>query len=146
MSSGPRSVQTVGKFDDRLRHLRAGIRPVKALMTLALAVLATGCATEPTHYSWGYYEELIYDAQASPKPRTPQVQAHLLEKNRGAARAAHKPLPPGWHAHLSSLYARIGRADLAREELLAEKAEFPESATFVDRLLENLAASSEKPQ
>jgi len=146
MVSGPNSAQIVGKCDDRSRYLRAGARPVKALFILALAVLATACATPPTHYAWGYYEDLIYYAQALPESRTPQAQAHLFEKNRAAARAAHKPLPPGWHAHLSSLYVQIGRADLAREELLAEKAEFPESTTFVNRLLANLAASSEQPQ
>jgi len=47
-------------------------------------------------------------------------------------------MPPGWHAHLGYLYYELGQRDQARQELLTEKAEFPESKVFMDRLLANL--------
>lgn len=47
-------------------------------------------------------------------------------------------MPPGWHAHLGYLYYQVGKSDQARQELMTEKAEFPESAVFVDRLLANV--------
>ena len=50
----------------------------------------------------------------------------------------NKPVPPGFHAHLGYLYYQLGKADAARQELQTEKAEFPESAVFMDRLLANL--------
>ena len=50
-------------------------------------------------------------------------------------------MPPGWHAHLGYLYYRLGKADQARQEFQTEKAEFPESAVFMNRLLSNLDRS-----
>jgi hypothetical protein len=112
---------------------------------LALALGASGCATKvPTRYAWGGYEDVIYAAWAKPGTLPPDAQLDLLQKDREAARAANQKLPPGWHAHVGYLYHAMGRADLAREELLAEKTEFPESATFVDRLLSNMSRPAEK--
>ena len=47
-------------------------------------------------------------------------------------------MPPGWHAHLGYLYFELGKSDQARQEFETEKANFPESAVFMDRLLANL--------
>jgi hypothetical protein len=113
---------------------------IAARVLAGCAVLSmTACVTAPpTMYAWGSYEELIYTAAAKPGTLTPEAQADLLEKDRQTAQAAGRPLPPGWRAHLATLYAESGQLDLAEQELLAEKAAFPESATLVDRLLANL--------
>jgi hypothetical protein len=102
--------------------------------TLALA----GCAAHPTQYSWGSYEELIYASYLSRSDVPAEKQIATLEKDYQAARAANQRLPPGWHAHLAYLYYETGKTDQARQELLTEKAEFPESTVFMDRLLANL--------
>jgi hypothetical protein len=112
---------------------------------LALAALLAGCVTPPpTRYAWGGYEDLLYVAQARPGTLTAEAEIDQLEKDRALADANHQRLPPGWHAQLATLYLQAGRADHAREELLAEKTAFPESATLVDRLLANLAAAAAK--
>jgi hypothetical protein len=121
-------------------------RQVGALATLAaLVALTSGCATQgPTLYAWGSYEDLIYVTQAKPGALTPEAQIDQLQKDRQTALGQNKRLPPGWHVQLAALYQQTGRMDLAREELLAEKSAFPEAATFVDRLLGNMAASGVK--
>jgi hypothetical protein len=120
-------------------------RAARALLAVALAALASGCVTPPmSRYAWGGYEDVIYVAETKPGTLPPEAQVQQLERDREAARATHQRLPPGWHAHLSYLYYQMGRADLAREELLAEKTEFPEAATFVDHLLANLAGGAPK--
>jgi hypothetical protein len=117
----------------------------RGIAALGLAALAAGCATAPpTRYAWGGYEDVLYVAQARPGSQTPEAAIDQLEKDRALANANHQRLPPGWHAQLATLYLQAGRADHAREELLAEKSEFPESATLVDRLLANLAANAAK--
>ena len=124
------------------------MRLTTAARATALALLATlpaGCTNPPARYAWGRYEELIYTAQAKPGLLTPAAQAEQLERDGAAAHAAHQPLPPGWHAQLGYLYFQSGRADLARRELLAEKAAFPESATLVDCLLAKLSEQAEPP-
>jgi hypothetical protein len=120
-------------------------RAARVLTVVAVALLAAACATPaPARYAWGSYEDVIYTAQAQPGTLPPAAQIEQLEKDRLAARAAQQRLPPGWHAQLGYLYYQLGRADIAREELLAEKTEFPEAATFVDRLLANLAGGAAK--
>ena len=109
------------------------------LYLVAAAAVLAGCATPPrTLYTWGSYEELIYSSHASPGKVAPEQQVEILEKDYQVARSANKRMPPGWHAHLGYLYYQLGKPDQARQELLTEKAEFPESAVFMDRLLANL--------
>jgi hypothetical protein len=109
------------------------------LQWLAAGMLAlAGCAAQPTQYSWGNYEEVIYASYVSRSDVPAEKQIETLEKDYQAARAANRRVPPGWHAHLAYLYYETGKLDQARQELLTEKAEFPESSVFVDRLLANL--------
>ena len=101
-------------------------------------VALVGCAAGPTQYSWGSYEELIYASYLSPSDVPAAKQIETLENDYQVARSANRRLPPGWHAHLGYLYYEVGKVDQARQELLTEKAEFPESTVFMDRLLANL--------
>ena len=108
---------------------------------LAGVLLLGGCATatQQNLYAWGSYEELIYASYVHPGAMPPERQVEALERDFQKARAANQRLPPGWHAHLGYLYYELGKLDQARQELQTEKAEFPESAVFADRLLANLA-------
>jgi hypothetical protein len=109
-------------------------------LTLASAVLAlAGCATRaPTIYQWGNYEDLVYTSHAAPGDVPPEKQVEILEADYQKARAGDARMPPGWHANLGYLYFELGKTDQARQELLTEKTQFPESRVFVDRLLANL--------
>lgn len=109
----------------------------RAVRLVALIALLTGCA-KPTLYYWGQYEELIYVTYTAPGKAATEMQIEKLEQDYQKARAANKRVPPGFHAYLGYLYFQLGKVDAARQELETEKAEFPESAVFVDRLLTNL--------
>src|SRR5262249_26995923 len=113
---------------------RAGWRP--AFLMLA-AALAAGCGRPPL-YSWGQYQELIYRSSPAPRAVSPAVQIEKLEADYQKARSENKPVPPGFHAHLGFLYFQLGKLDQAQQQLETEKAQFPESAVFMDRLLSNL--------
>lgn len=114
------------------------MRAVPLLLILA-ACLLTSCATAPASiYSWGTYEDLIYASYVSPSDVPAEKQVEQLEKDYQVARTGNHRMPPGWHAHLGALYYQLGKPDQARQELMTEKAEFPESSVFVDRLIANL--------
>jgi hypothetical protein len=117
---------------------------VKKLLTLGILVIFSawlpGCASPPL-YSWGSYEELIYASYAAPGKVSPEMQVEKLEKDYQKARAANKRVPPGFHAHLGCLYFQLGKLDQAKQEFETEKANFPESAVFMDRMLANLKKS-----
>ncbi len=102
---------------------------------LVLSIAATGCASQSTLYSWGRYEDLIYQSYAKPGAVPPEKQIEALEADYQKARSANKRVPPGWHAQLGYLYFQIGKLDQAQQEFKTEKAEFPESAVYMDRLL-----------
>ena len=113
-----------------------------AAAALAAALLLGGCAAQQTThalYHWGSYEDLIYASYSGAGNMPPERQIEALELDLQKARAANQRLPPGWHAHLGYLYYELGKMDQARQELQLEKAEFPESMVFTDRLLTNLA-------
>lgn len=115
------------------------LSPFARLSAGALCLLLfSACAGPRERYAWGSYEELIYLAWARPGEFSPQAQIDKLQEEFDRARAAGKPLPPGWHAHLGALYYQLGQSDQAREQLQMEKAEFPESVVLVDTLLHNL--------
>ncbi len=105
-----------------------------ALATLTLA----GCAAQPTIYYWGNYQALLYQSYHEPGGVPPVQQVELLERDYQQALAKHARMPPGWHAHLGVQYFKLGKVDDAVRELHTEKAEFPESSVFVDRLLANI--------
>ncbi len=115
------------------------------LLPLVLLALLAGCASgPPALYTWGGYENQIYATYARPGEMPPERQAEGLEKDYQAARAANRRMPPGWHAHLGYVYYQLGRVDQAEQELRTEKAEYPESAVFVDRLMTNLKRPASK--
>jgi len=106
-------------------------------LLLALPLLITGC--QSTVYSWGHYEDLVYVTYAKPGALPPEAQALKLEEDLQKAAAANKPVPPGFHAYLGYLDYQLGKLELAREEFEKEKAQFPESTVFMDRMLSRLA-------
>ena len=108
-------------------------------LSVALVVAAgllVGCQS-PSIYYWGHYENLIYVAYTKPDKATPEAQVQVMEEDQHKAVSANKPLPPGFHAHLGNLYYQMGKYDLAVAEFQKEKAQFPESTVFMDRLIAN---------
>jgi hypothetical protein len=65
----------------------------------------------------------------------PEAQITQLEEDYQKARAANKSVPPGYHAHLGFLYFQVGKPDQALQSLQTEKALFPESTVYMDRLI-----------
>ena len=107
------------------------------------AALLGGCASRPaTLYSWGSYEEGIYASYVGRNDYPVEKQISQLEEDYQEARSDNGRMPPGWHAHLGYLYYEAGKLDQARQEFLTEKSAYPESAVFVDRLLNNLSKAS----
>jgi hypothetical protein len=105
------------------------------VILLAAAVLA-GCAgRKPLLYHWGSYEEQIY-AMYSDTGKVPiEEQLQDLERDYQAARAANEAVPPGYHAHVGYLYFQLGKIDQALQSFATEKALFPESTVYMDRLI-----------
>jgi hypothetical protein len=104
---------------------------------LAGASLLTGCVSQPQSlYYWNGYQEQVY-AHFKGDGSSPEAQVAALEASLQEARAKDRALPPGFHAHLGMLYAELGKSDQVRQQFETEKTLFPESAPYMDLLLNN---------
>jgi hypothetical protein len=107
-------------------------------LLLILPLWLVGCASQPTLYAWGHYEELIYLSYARPNQADPLMQIEQLEQDYQKARSKNQSVPPGFHAYLGLLYYQLGKIEPARQAFLTEKTLFPEATVFMDRLLSRL--------
>lgn len=101
---------------------------------LLVTLLVSGCQTKRSLYYWGNYETIAYLSYAKPDKATLELQREKLEED--AAESAKLRANPGLHAQLGYVYFQLGRVDEAIREFQAEKALFPESTTFMDRMIE----------
>jgi hypothetical protein len=110
---------------------------------VAVALLA-GCAQAPKHtslYLWEDFPRQQYDTLLRAGALNPEDAVRALQAHAEKARATGTSLPPGFRAHLGMMVLAQGHADEARRLWLDEKATFPDSAAYMDRLLKRLDAS-----
>ncbi len=111
----------------------------------ACIVVLAGCASPPetTVYRWGIYEDLMYLSYAKPGEADPATQAQRLGEDIARTQAEDKRVPPGVHAHLGFLHYKLGDLESARAHFERERELFPESATFINRLLSRIRRKSQ---
>jgi hypothetical protein len=103
------------------------------------ALLAAGCAPrKPEIYRWGLYEGLVYQMYAEPGSADPDTQVVRLSEDVTRTEAEGQRVPPGVHAHLGYMYYLTGNTEAAYREFSTEAELFPESATFVDGILQRM--------
>jgi hypothetical protein len=114
------------------------MKPILPLLTLG-ALLLGGCGTavKPLYY-WGNYENQLYQTYKNPEKASPAEQVAKLEEDLAKAAAQNLPPNPGLHAQLGFAYYQLGRTDEAQKHFATEKALFPESTVFIDRMLAKL--------
>ena len=113
---------------------RLSLARLATSLPLAATLLLTGCAAGPQPlYYCGDYQPALYGHFT--KEAEPQEQIASLEAGLEKARAAGKPVPPGYNAHLGLLYAEGEQADQVLKYFEAEKALYPEGAPYMDFLL-----------
>lgn len=102
------------------------------------ALVLMGCAQPGPKplYQWEGYQPALYQYLKS-NGSEPGAQIAALEAQLQKNQAGGVASPPGMRAHLGLLHAKMGDDVTARRYLEAEKAQFPESATYVDFLLRN---------
>lgn len=111
---------------------------LKKTFPLVAALAVVGCAQPGPKplYQWAGYQDSVYQYLKT-NGTEPGAQISTLEAQLEKNRAAHEADPPGMHAHLALLYSKIGDDVAAQRHLQAERAQFPESAAYVDFLLKN---------
>jgi hypothetical protein len=121
-------------------------RIIRGLCAAAGIVVLAGCAAKPVPlYMWESFPHQQYDVLMH-ESASADDQIHAMEEHANKARATNAALPPGFRAHLGMLELQVGHAQRARELFESEKAAFPESAPYMDRLLAKLGAPAQAAQ
>ncbi len=101
----------------------------------AVLALAAGCQAPHPLYYWGNYEKIMYLGYAKPDKATLEIQRDKLEEDIHQAKGRGLAVPPGLHAQLGYVYFQMSQVDQAVAEFETEKASFPESAEFMNRMI-----------
>ncbi|MCF8206368.1 MAG: DUF4810 domain-containing protein [Methylotenera sp.] len=107
-------------------------------LALLTALVLVGCAQPGPKplYQWEGYQPALYDYLKT-NGNEPGAQISTLEAQLAKNQATGAASPPGMRAHLALLYSKMGDDAAAQRLLEAERAQFPESASYVDFLLKN---------
>jgi len=119
---------------------------IKTAALSAAVVLITGCATKPqTLYNYGSYSESYYaykqDASAEKLLAMQQAIENAIE-NAGDSISGR--VPPGMYANLGYIYLKQGKTGEALHYFEMEKSTYPESAHFMDRVIEKVNKAEAK--
>jgi hypothetical protein len=123
-------------------------RPSGLVAAVLGAVLLLGaCAQKGPAplYLWETFPKQQYEALLAANTGVPSGELLAMQAHAEKARGASVALPPGFRAHLGLLKLSAGDAQGAREAWLAEIAAFPESAPYMQGLLNKLQAPPQQP-
>ena len=110
----------------------------QACIALVIAASTSACAA-PTLYQWGRYEDSIFDMYLKPGSIPVGDEIARLEAEIEQTVSSGKFVPPGLHAHLGYLYISEGDYATGMIHFQTEKKKFPESAYFIDGMIERMA-------
>ena len=104
-------------------------------------LLLAGCNAPKPLYQWESYQPQVYGYL---KGDSKEEQAIALERDLEKIKAKNGAVPPGYHAQLGLLYSSLGKDDQMIQQFRTEKALFPESATYMDMLVNNASKGAKQ--
>ena len=111
--------------------------PLRFLSLLLLLGLLSGC-TSRSLYEWGDYDQWLYENYKNPKNDEELYVdlTALITRYEKRGKPEIKPLAPGLYAEFGFLLMRRGENARAIEYYNKEKALWPESAAFMDSMIQ----------
>lgn len=111
------------------------MKNVHVLLGITLLVLLlTGCQKQGIFY-WGDYSQTYYDEMKNPCEATGAAHLKTLETIIEQSKVKNLAVPPGVHAEYGFIMLKAGKSDVAISSFEQEKALYPESRVFMDRLI-----------
>lgn len=104
---------------------------------LLIPCLLAGCAS-PSLYEWGNYDQWLYENYKNPKDDEELYVnlTALITRYESRKNPSTKPMAPGLYAEYGFLLMRRGETARAIEYYTKEKALWPESAVFMDSMIQ----------
>lgn len=109
------------------------------LACVALPVLLASCASNTSLYTWGKYESSLYEYYK--KPAT--IDEHMKSLESAIKKGEKRDnVAPGLYAEVGYISLSRGDSTTAVEYFQKEKARWPQSASFMDRMIESAQYAS----
>lgn len=107
----------------------------RLILIVSCIATLTACAP-PKLYNWGNYEQGLYNSYKDPNQT--EALRISLEEQVVAVEANGQKMAPGLYAELGTLYLQAGSTDKAKMYYEKEKNTWPESATLMSALINNM--------
>jgi hypothetical protein len=114
------------------------------VLLLAATCFSFGCATKPTLYQWGAYEQTLHQAYKNPGA-IPAFQAELLNVIQTNERAGLSP-PPGLYAEYGYALYLNNQIDSAIIYFAKERDMWPESVVLMTTVIKRLETRKEEEE
>jgi hypothetical protein len=122
---------------------QGGEMKIKLLMVVCVALLSKGCAnTVKPMYDYGNYSESFYAMKLESGTETETEWLQSLERIIVKSDEINVRVPPGVYANLGYLSLRSNNNEKAISYFELEKATYPESVMFMDRLINRIKTQS----
>lgn len=109
---------------------------MRYLAVIPAMFLLVGCATSPSMYEWGKYDQALYNSY---KDATQIIVLQLkLETHISELEKSGKKVAPGLYAELGTLYLQAGSSDKAVVLYGKERDAWPESKQLMTAMIDNL--------
>ena len=116
------------------------------LMIVSTLFLISGCNSQPKPlYNYGNYSDSYYafkKAYSTESALALQKSIEYTIDNASQSRSGR--VPPGMYANLGYIYLKAGKSDIAIENFTKEKSIYPESAHFMDRMIQKVKVAQGK--
>ncbi len=110
----------------------------KSLFAVPAVLALMSCGSEKTLYSWHDYEDATYQYS---KRATGELQTKVLEeygKMTEKQKGLRGVVPPGLYAEYGYLLYKMGRKEEGISFMKQETSMYPESETYISRIIRQL--------
>ena len=111
---------------------------MKKIVTISLAIMMlimSGCSGKTPMYEYGDYSESFYNLKKTGGAEATAEWKTALEESIEMSNAEAIRIPPGVNANLGYVYLKVNDTDKAISFFEAEKALYPESTVFMEKLI-----------
>ena len=105
------------------------------LISMLVVIFTYNCATSPSGYYWGNYSGVLYNYKKNPNDESLDTLINELRKIIEINDSNNMRTPPGIHAELGYRLAQKNEKGSALNEFQNEMSDYPESKTFIERVL-----------
>jgi hypothetical protein len=121
------------------------IKKIGLLSITALSIIMSGCSAQPkTLYNYGDYSQSYYSSKREPTQESMlALQESIKRAIENSSQSRSGRVPPGIYANLGYIYLKAGKTQEAILNFEKEKATYPESAHFMDRIINKIQVSKQ---